>query len=339
MKNKYVEDATRIAEQILQEGRSGRPFVMFVHKSVDGDCIGSSCGMAQILRNMGYEADVAMTEDMPVSLEFLGAEDLLIFPDRYGMMPDSYTAFAVDCSDGDRMGSCGRYFESSDHQIIVDHHITSEKKGDNIWINGNVSSASELCYYISLKLEEITGRTLIDPRAAQFLLTGLITDTGRFTYTNTKAETLISAGELMDRGADTTPICYHQYDWKRVEDFRMSAMIRQRVEFHHDGRLAIVKAYLSDYEKYGASKEAIDELPSTLRDLDGVWISVVVRETADRIRVNLRSGENFNCAEYARSHNGGGHIRSAGFSVDYGDGITIDELTQTIIDEVGRLLK
>ena len=339
MKSKYVADASRIAERIMSEASSGRPFVMFVHKSVDGDCMGSSCGMAQVLRNMGYEADVAMQEDLPGSMEFIGVEDLLFFPDRHGMMPADYTAFAVDCSDGDRMGSCGALFSASGHQIIVDHHITVEITGDSIWIDGGVSSASEMCYYISLKLEEMTGKHLIDPRAAQCFLMGLITDTGKFTYTNTKAETLISAGELMDRGADPSPICYHQYDWKRVEDFKMSAEIRQRVEFYCGGRLAIAKAYLKDYEKYGASREAIDELPSTLRDLDGVWLSVVVRETADRIRVNLRSGDNFNCAEFAKSHKGGGHIRSAGYSVEYSEGLTIDDVTETIIEEVGRLFR
>ena len=336
---KYVQDANRMAQNILAYGKLGKPFLLFVHKSIDGDCIGSACGMADVLRQMGYSAYVAMPEKLLDNMAYMGVEDLLIFPYVDELPFEDYIAFAVDCSEAHRMGYCGTLFDQKDAKLIIDHHVSVELRSEFYWINGSVSSASELCYYTVKELMKITGNgDILTKRAAQSFLTGIVTDTGRFTYTNTKPETLLSSGELMSAGGDVSEICYNLFDRIKLNDFRLEAELRTRAEFYAGGKIAMIRIKREDFEKFGAGNEAIDALPSALRDIDGVELSVVIREASDRIRVNLRSQSYFNCAEFATSLGGGGHIRSSGFSRELDGPQTLDEIADDVIRKASEII-
>lgn len=336
---KYVQDATRMAENILAYAKLNKPFLLFVHKSIDGDCVGSACGMADVLRQMGYSAYVAMPEKLLDNMAYMGVEDLLIFPYVDELPFDDYIAFAVDCSEAHRMGYCGTLFDAKEEKLIIDHHVSVELRSEKYWINGAVSSASELCYYVVKELIRITGNAdILTKRAAQSFLTGIVTDTGRFTYTNTMPETLLSSGELMSAGGNVSEICYNLFDRIKKNDFMLEADLRTRVEFYADGKIAALRIRRKDFEEFNAGDEAIDALPSALRDIDGVELSIVIREAADRIRVNLRSQSYFNCAEFATSLGGGGHIRSSGFSRELGGPQSLDEVADEAIRMAAEII-
>ena len=321
----------RMASAILKDCSRGLPFMFFIHKSVDGDCVGSACGMVEVLRSMGHEAWVAKGEELPYNMQFLGVEDLFADPAKMG----PFVPFAVDCSDSERMGTCSPYFDDNADPLIIDHHISVKLRGEKIWIGGEASSACELCYYTTLALEEKTGKKLITERAARCFLTGIVTDTGRFTYTNTKPETLIAAGELLELGGNVTEISYNQYDRKKPEAFKASALIRSNVRFYCDGKIALAIARADDFARFGADDSAIEELPSALRDIDGVELSIILRESGGVIRCNLRSKEYFDCSEFATEFNGGGHYRAAGFTHEMAD---IEEVAQKVVAKASERL-
>ena len=293
------------------------------HVSPDGDCIGSGCGMAQALRLLGYDAYVAMPDILPGNMEYLGIEDLLADPSEY----PEFAGIAVDCSEAGRMGCCGGFFDREKDPVIIDHHVSVSLTGDKVWIDGDASSASELCYYVVSALEEKTGKRLIDPLVARCFITGIVTDTGRFTYTNTRPETLVSAGELVSLGGNITEVSYNLYDRKTKENFMASAFVRTNVKFFEEGRIALAVASAEDIAKFGATDDAIEELPSALRDVDGVELSIVLRETEGVVRCNLRSNSFFDCSVFAAGFGGGGHIRAAGFTAE-GD---INEIADKVV--------
>ncbi|SCW60787.1 phosphoesterase RecJ domain-containing protein [Ruminococcaceae bacterium YRB3002] len=333
MKELYEINASRMADLLIAESKRGLPFVLFIHRSVDGDCLGSACGMACVLRGMGAEAYVLCPEELSYKLEYLGVEELLIGIDD---VPEEYVTFAVDCSEGHRMGDARSLFERCDDPIIIDHHITIDLKGDRIWVEGSASSASEMCFYVARMLEEKTGKKLINTLAARCFLTGIVTDTGRFTFTNTKPETLTASAELMELGGDIPEITYNQYDRKKKEEFRASTAVRERVQFLADGKIAMTLAYRKDFKKYNTDDDSIDEIPSALRDVDGVLLSIVLRETeGGTIRGNLRSKEPYDCTVLAREFGGGGHVRASGFKLQG----NIDEIAQRVSARAAELLK
>lgn len=342
MKEIYQSNSHRMAKQIIAavnrvKSVGGRIFV-FPHKSVDGDCIGSSTTIVTILRKLGAEAYIAMPETLPANMAFLEIEDLIKYPAEDANEWHCDIAFAVDCSEGHRMGKTGELFEATEDKLIIDHHEL-DITGDNIWIVPSASSASELCFYVAQALAEETGKDVsfyIDRVAARACLSGLVTDTGRFTYSNTKPETLVAAGELMELGGDISTTCYELFDKKTVTEFKISNQAYLDSEFVVDGKMAITTVDKATFEKFNAAADDISEVVSKLRDVAGVEFACVLRELDDGgIRANLRSKAYFDCCEFARSFGGGGHIRAAGFTVE---GYSLSDLKNEIVRKATALL-
>lgn len=350
MKERYEEGAGRLAGLIEAKARelkaAGETILIFPHKSVDGDCIGSSCALAGIFRNLGARAWVAMPELLPDNMSFLGVEDLLFYPPDDFLKTDMKidgsfcsSAFSVDCSEGHRMGPNSDLFDSFEEAFDIDHHEVTNLRSPIKWIDPGASSACEMVFYVAIKLANLMGVELsevIDKRTACCLMAGVVTDTGRFTYTNTKPETLETAGLLMQLGGDITEVCYNLFDMKTQAELKISGLSCLKARFEYGGRLAITVVTSDMFEECGAGTDDIAEVVSRLRDVKGVDFACVLRETGGGlIRGNLRSKSEFDCAAFASNYGGGGHKHAAGFTAS---GRDIHELAEEIITKAGELL-
>lgn len=310
---------------------------VFVHANVDGDCIGSACGLVSIINSLGVKAFCVMPETLPEDMSFLGVDELLVFDPKPNT--DKDLAIAVDCASGSRMGVAGQIYDSITTKIIIDHHMTVDVTGDNTWVDSSASSASELCYRMALSLSQLLSKTpseLISARAAQCFLTGIVTDTGRFTYSNTNPETLYSAGGLMELGGNISDPCYFLFDMKKKENFLISNEACCNALFYSEGKLAISVVTREMFIKAGAEDDAVSDVVSRLRDVSGVEVSFVLRETKDNnIRVNIRSSSYFDCSTFAQQFGGGGHKRASGFTVE---GKDIQVLASEVIEIASKEL-
>lgn len=355
MKNKYVNDANRQANNFINLANKAKEnnslILVFVHRSVDGDCVGSACGTVDFLRHLGAKAYVAMPEELPENMEFMEIDDYLFFPFGDNEMAEEFKSnnsiggskydisIAVDCSAGFRMGPCGEIFDSCEETYVIDHHASVEARGDNLWIDPDASSASELCYYNVCAAAQILGKPvseLLSKTGAKAFLTGMVTDTGRFSYTNVNSETLIASGELMELGGTINDVCYNLFDRTKRCSFQVSSEARLRTEFYKDNRIALTTVPREIFEKYGAGDDAVDEVSSKLRDIDGVDVAIVIRELKDgSVRVNLRSTENFDSRVLAEAFNGGGHVRASGISIK---DAKIEDIKEKILEEAYKQL-
>ncbi len=350
MKERYIEGATRMAKLILErrdelKSKDGAALV-FPHSSVDGDCVGSACAVASVLRFLGVSAWVSMPEELPDNMSFLGVEDLLFYPTEEFTCGDLLIngkhydlAFSVDCSEGHRMGdnNC-KLFELYDDALDIDHHEVLHLSSDLKWIDPGSSSACEMVWYVLVKISELIGKPVsevVDVRTAKCLMAGIVTDTGRFTYTNTKPETLEAAGALMDLGGNITEVCYNLFDMKTPEEFSITSAACYEARFCLDGKLALAVVPEQMFRKYNAGKDALAGVAEKLRDVGGVEFSCVLREIDGSIRANLRSKSEFDCSEFAEKYGGGGHKRAAGFRVT---GRDINDLAGEIISEASKYL-
>ena len=349
IKELYADEALRISSLMLEMAEEVKEadgaVLVFLHKSVDGDCVGSACAAASILRFMGVPAKVAMPEKLPDNMAFLGVEDLLFYPDDFDKDPvtvdgkNVIKVMSVDCTEGDRMGECGKIYNRFPDAVTVDHHEVTELRNDRKWIEPQASSACEMIYYVAHQTAEMLAcdiRDVLDPRAAACLAAGIVTDTGRFAYSNTRPETLEVAGALMELGGDIGKVSYNLFDKKTPQEFMISSAACLASERHADGKLAIACVPAKMFEEHGAGKDDVSDVVSRLRDIDGVEFAVVLREVEEgKIRANLRSRTKFDCSEFAARYGGGGHKRAAGFTVA---GKEIDALKQEIITEASKLL-
>lgn len=346
----YSEGATRIANLICQKAEElknkNEAVLIFPHRSVDGDCIGSSCALAGYFRKLGANAWVCMPEKLPDDMTFLGVEDLLFYPEedfaKGDLMVNGFkysTAFSVDCTEGHRMGSNQEIFEVYEEALDVDHHEVTHLGTPLKWIEPQASSACEMVFYVGQMIASVKSVELgevIDKRIACCLMAGIVTDTGRFTYSNTRPETLDCAGKLMTLGGDISEVCYMLFDRKTSAAMKITSAALSEAEFMCDGKLAISIITTDMFTKYGAGTDDVAEVVSRLRDVAGVAFACVLRETGDgAIRANLRSKGEFNCCEFAARFDGGGHKNASGFTVKNED---IHDLASRIVREASAIL-
>lgn len=351
MRERYREGSARSAKNILsvieKTKADNEVILVFLHRSVDGDCVGSASGIAGMARALGAEAYVAIQEELPVTMEFMQLDDLFFRTDVDSPLAEEYrtcgtiggkkvgAAIATDCSEGSRMGLCGEIFESIEPKIVVDHHASVTTREDNYWVDPDSSSACELVFYVAEQMAQLTGKALnelLQPRIAKAVLSGIVTDTGRFTFKNTHPETLESAGQLIGLGGDISEACYNLFDRKTKEKFLMSAKARSLVNFYCDGKFAMSVVPYELFAELNAGPDSVDDVVSAIRDIDGVELAIVLRQLENgEIRANIRSQDYFDCSEFAGSFGGGGHIRAAGFTVKNGD---INEVADEIIKRV-----
>ena len=328
----------QIAKVLLKKlDETEGPVCIFLHASIDGDCLGSACGLSEVLKNLGYETKVCIREKIQYKMSFLDVDEYVVnVEENPGIKPA--LAIAVDCAEGSRMGAAGKLFDACKNKMIIDHHRSVSLEGDEFWIVPEASSAAELVYYLSCSLAEITGKRreeVISRKAADLFMAGLVTDTGRFSYSNTRPETIKAASELMELGAQIAPIMYWFFDWKTKSELLISSEAASRARFDLDGKIATTVVTDEMFKEFNADREDIGEVVSRLRDVEGVCLAMVFREQADgSIRVNIRSADPFDASVFAERYNGGGHVRAAGCTVCDRD---IYELRDEMVREAAKL--
>ena len=351
MRERYKEGSARSAKNILsvieKTKADNEVILVFLHRSVDGDCVGSSSGVVSMIRALGGDAYVAIPESLPENMSFLKIDELFFQPDSDSGLAKEYrtngtiggkkigAVVACDCSEGSRMGICGEIFDSISGKIVIDHHASVTTRSDNLWIDPDSSSACEMVFYVACQMAELTGKELKDilhPNAAKAVLAGIVTDTGRFTFKNTRPETLETAGMLIDLGGDISEVCYNLFDRKTKQKFLLSAKARSEVKFYCDDKFALTVVPYSQFVEYGAGPDGVDDVVSAMRDIDGVELAIVLRQLeSGEIRGNIRSQEYFDCSKFAEGFGGGGHVRAAGFTIKSGD---VNEVAEEVIKRV-----
>ena len=129
-----------------------------------------------------------------------------------------------------------------------------EENGDlpapKLWINPEIKNFYDFDNSKDLK-------DIISPNAARAVLAGIVTDTGRFTFKNTRPETLETAGHLIDLGGDISEVCYNLFDRKTKAKFLLSAKARSEVQFFCDGKFALTVVPYSQFKEFGAGPDGV----------------------------------------------------------------------------------
>lgn len=326
--------------QVLPDGQEGEVQI-FPHARVDGDCLGTACALAMTLRKMGRSAQVILECEVPPRLSFMNIPDeilTIVTPDTISeILARQAVAFAVDCSEGSRMGAAEPVFEGAKHKIVLDHHVSAEVVSEYAYVDGTSISCAELLFALISEWEKMLAKELIDPFTADCMMVGIQSDSGKFSYENTKPGTFRIAADLMERGANVTDNAYHLFDETCEGKVRLHGMALSNMQLYADGRIAITKITQAMMKESHAPEGAADGIVNTLRDIDTVMASFVVRENENgELRVNCRTKVGFDAADFAKTMGGGGHHRAAGFS---GHDIDIDTFVEKIVAEATAYLE
>lgn len=298
--------ADRIAAELSVPGRR---FTVSTHRKPDGDAAGSMIGLTRILRGLGHDVVMWHVEGpgLPDHLAWLlepGEEvlggDLPDHADRVLVALDAATSHRLTDDDPCLLGS---------PIINVDHHHDDPAWGDINFIDGGASSTAELVVRIAGEL----GAT-IDARAALPLYVGIVTDTGRFSYSSTGPGTHLAAARLVEAGVDPGEVYRTLYEGTPLGDLRLAGRAVGSARSELDGRLVATVITLDDAREAGGTES--DGVVEVLRGARGAEVAAVIRQVADgEWRVSTRaSGDAVDVSAIAALEGGGGHRAAAGFT-------------------------
>lgn len=280
------------------------------HLDPDGDAIGSSLGLAHALESLGIKVTLALGsgERCPATYAFLPGAGRLAAPVR----PDQpYTLVALDSPDLRRLGAAAALAEDAEAVVIIDHHPDAVATGDATIFDSTAAATGVLVWELLPYL-----RVEPDTRIATCLYTAVLTDTGRFSYANTTADTLRLAADMVAAGAHPHEIYTSVYENRSAGAQQLVGRTLARVTVVNGGRVAYSWIGSEDFAETGALPEEAENLIDFVRALGGVEVVFLAKVNGGTVRGNLRAKSDLDVSAIARELGGGGHRAAAGFTVE-----------------------
>jgi phosphoesterase RecJ-like protein len=300
-----------VAEAIRANDR----FVVAAHENPDGDALGSLLGVTRALQSLGKDVVMYLAGEVPPPVEyrFLDLAELSrTLPDDLG----ERVLLAVDCANERRIGPSREIVDRAKLVLDVDHHHDNARFGDINVIDDEASSTAEIVRDLLRELD-----VPLTPDIAEALYVGLVTDTGRFQYTNTTPKALRLAAELVEAGADVHGVFRHVYETVQFAKLKLLARALERAQAYEGGRLVVSYLLKEDFADVGAEEPFSEGIIDHLRAVEGSEMVALIREPprgeGPPRRVSLRSShDEVDVSAIARAAGGGGHRQAAGFSSD-----------------------
>ena len=312
-----MNDVQAVADAIKENDR----FLVVTHENPDGDALGSMLGITLALRALGKDAAMFLsgTAPTPGEYRFLELDGLVReLPVDVG----ERVLLAVDCANERRIGPELAPVERAKLVLDVDHHHDNSRFGDLNLIVDDASSTAEIVRDILTALD-----VPLTPAIAEALYVGLVTDTGRFQYTNTTPKALRLAAELVEAGADVHDVFRHVYETVQFAKLKLLARALERAQLFDGGRLVVSYLLKDDFSAVGAEEPYSEGIIDSLRAVEHSEMVALIREPprneGPSRRVSLRSShDEVDVSAIARKVGGGGHRQAAGFSSE----LTIAEI-------------
>ncbi len=291
------------------------------HRSPDGDTVGSALALYAALHGVGKQVTVCCDDPLPKDLSALPNADI------FGVQSpktDFDLTIAVDIADPALAGDSYRYVESAKHSVCIDHHATHAKVAELDITFVCAANTQNVFDFLSAYYPQA-----LDLDVATCIYTGLVTDSGGFSYSSVTQHTHDVAGKCLALGVDGAKICYEQLAKTPLNVLRMRAEAYHHAVFDYGGKVGVVVFSLDMLSRYGCSQE---DLAGSLVDMmkaDSVVIGISLAEAQPgRYRVSVRSKGEYSAAEVCETFGGGGHRNAAGCRLNGQEGIVIDMLLE-----------
>ena len=292
-------------EDVLRQIGQHERFVLTSHARPDGDAVGSALACCQVLRSMGKQANVVLSDGVPGIYRPLPfSESVLRTPEQ---APDAETAILLECDSVQRTGLAGL-----DHHYLIniDHHATARRFADVNWIDPNACSTAEMIFSLARK-----AGVDVSPEMATCLYTAVLADTGSFCFHGTTERTFMLAQELVRCGADPVRIAHDVYFSNPLSKMRLLGAALGTLQ--HEGSLVWMHVDRAAMQRCHAGEEDCEGLVNYALAIGGVEVALFFREQSDgRFRVSLRSKGAVNVAAVAKAFGGGGHECASGCGMD-----------------------
>ena len=312
-------------DDILEQINQAEKIVILTHENPDGDAIGSSLAMYHALKDYGKNPDLVIPEHPRVFDCLPGINEIKTQSDieHYDL------AISLDCATIKMLNGFSKYDENAHVKVCIVHHSTNTMFGNYNYVN----PAAPACAQILLVVLEYFGIE-ITKEIGTCILAGIITDTGGFKYQGVTAETFEFVAWLLNKGVDVSKVYRQVLQTKTKSNFELNRIASDRIEFFENGKIAYTYITKEDEEKVNAENGDHEGIVEIGRDIEGVEVSVFIRQTSKGCKISLRSNDYVNVSDACMVFGGGGHPRAAGCTIQG----TIEQAKEKVLKEVSRLL-
>jgi phosphoesterase RecJ-like protein len=330
------QDALRLKTLIDNNQR----FVVVGHVSPDGDAMGSTLALAQLLKGLNKEVTVIMPNSYPDFLAWLPGAREVVLHDREtewgnGSIERAEVIFCLDFNDFSRVAQLEqRLSERNVPKILIDHHLDPS---DGFDVTVSHPDRSSTCELLFLTLAQLGYLPMLTLEVCTCLYTGMMTDTGGFTYNSNHSEIFTIIAELLKHGIDKDKIYRNVFYNYSEQRFRlMGYILYTKMKYmpqYHASLLTLTRQEQKLFSHVKGDTEGFVNIPLQIK---GAKLSISLREDTEKpgcIRVSLRSVDDFPCNKMAAEFfNGGGHLNASGGELR----CTMDQAEEVVAKALAR---
>jgi phosphoesterase RecJ-like protein len=301
-------------------------YIILIHRNPDGDAVGSAEALRILLEFLGKRAQVLSFDTPPSYLSFLPAKPFLSKDDP---LPAHPTFLSVDVAEEKLLGFSEEAFPEGIY-VKIDHHKTGSDFAKHCFVDEQASAAGEVVYLLGKEAG------LESPAFLTACYAAIACDTGCFRYSNATAKTFAIAAELLAGGVDTKALNAALFENKNKQMVKANALGILSARFYLENRVALLFFTNEMCKAHGLESEHLAELSSVLREIEGVELSLVLKEKKDApgtYRISARSKHFFDCTALLSAFNGGGHARAAGGEITASD---TEEATKRLLEKIAE---
>ena len=301
--------------------RGADDILILCHKNPDGDTIGCAGALYLALKALGKNAAILCSDPIPKMYDYM---NIATFD---GSFTPAFVV-AVDVASAELLGELEpKYGRMVD--LCIDHHPSNTDYAALTCLDGEAAACAELVAAILTAVGlPLTGKI------AECIYTGLVTDTGGFRFSNTTANSMRLAADIMESGVDTAAINTRIFESKSKARVLAEARLLSALQFYAENRIAVMPITLAVRAETGVTMEELEDMAGIPRRIEGVLVGVTIKEHENECRISLRTRDCVNASEIAAVFGGGGHRCAAGCTIR----ASVEEATRLLIAEIQKHL-
>lgn len=291
--------------------------VIVTHVSPDGDALGSSLGLYHYLKDEGNEVTVVVPNTYPSFLNWMpGADTIVNFEEETEkatqLLNDAEVIFCLDFNTAKRTSKVAEtLLATSAKKVMVDHHPYPDDFCNVTISHPEISSTSELIFRLICRMGDFER---ISRCGAECIYTGMMTDTGGFTYNSNSPEIYSIIGKLLNIGIDKDQIYRNVFNNYTVDRFRLQGfLLSEKLKVYEEYKTVMIHLTHEEQQRFHMQKGDTEGFANMPLSIAGIKFSIFFREDVDMIKISLRSQGDFPCNQLAEQcFGGGGHLNASG---------------------------
>jgi len=290
--------------ELLNKINVAKNIGIVTHKIPDADAVGSACGLAYTLKQMGKNVEVLFEKPLKSEFDIFNLDDIIAYEPSF----EYDLLISTDSGDTLRFGIHEPLYLKHKNTVNIDHHITNLGYADLNYIDANRSSACEYIFHILTELN-----ISIPMQAQRLFYTGIIRDCGAFMHSNTSAETHRIVAKLIDNGVDFDKLNEHFMKTTAYKTIILQKYALNSMEFFENGKIVMMNLPISVFQKENCTIDDTGSIVSMGISIEGVDLAIMCSETLPNVhKISFRSREAVDSSVISLTFGGGGHKRAAG---------------------------